>query len=90
MRIRYGLKAAFDYVVGEELINFASAATQHPEKLLAQLATTPLVAKAVIEDRPLEELPAPIVPKGIAGRLRTEASLRGTLERPVFSDKIGW
>ena len=27
----YGLKAAFDYVVGEKLINFASAATQYPE-----------------------------------------------------------
>jgi TamB, inner membrane protein subunit of TAM complex len=63
------------------------AATKHPDKLLAQLYTTPLVAKAVIEDRPLEELPAPLVPKGLAGRLRTEASLRGTLERPIFSDK---
>jgi TamB, inner membrane protein subunit of TAM complex len=63
------------------------AAKKHPEKLLAQLYTTPLVAKAVIEDRPLEELPTPLVPKGVAGRLRTEASLRGTLERPIFSDK---
>jgi len=62
-------------------------ATKHPEQLLAQLYTTPLVAKAVIEDRPLEQLPAPIAPKGVAGRLRTEASLRGTLERPIFSDK---
>ena len=31
IKARYGLKAAFDYVVGEKLINFASAATQHPE-----------------------------------------------------------
>jgi translocation and assembly module TamB len=62
-------------------------ATKHPENLLAQLYTTPLVAKAVIEDRPLEQLPAPFVPKGVAGRLRTEASLRGTIERPIFSDK---
>ena len=28
---RFGLKAAFDYVVGEKLINFASAAAQHSE-----------------------------------------------------------
>jgi phosphopantothenate synthetase len=31
IKARYGLKAAFDYVVGEKLVNFASAATQHPE-----------------------------------------------------------
>jgi hypothetical protein len=31
IKARYGLKAAFDYVVGEKLTNFASAATQHPE-----------------------------------------------------------
>ncbi|HEY4106212.1 MAG TPA: translocation/assembly module TamB domain-containing protein [Polyangiaceae bacterium] len=63
------------------------SALKHPEQLFAQLRSTPLVAKAVIEDRPLEDLPAPIVPTGIAGRLRTEASLRGTLDRPIFSDK---
>jgi len=31
IKLRYGLKAAFDYVVAEKLLNFASAATQHPE-----------------------------------------------------------
>ena len=31
IKARYGLKAAFDYVVGEKLINFASASSQHPE-----------------------------------------------------------
>ena len=31
IKARYGLKAALDYVVSEKLINFASAATQHPE-----------------------------------------------------------
>jgi hypothetical protein len=31
IKTRYGLRAAFDYVVGEKLINFASAASQHPE-----------------------------------------------------------
>jgi hypothetical protein len=31
IKTRYGVTAAFDYVVGEKLINFASAATQHPE-----------------------------------------------------------
>ena len=30
IKARYGLKAALDYVVGEKLINFASAASQHP------------------------------------------------------------
>lgn len=28
---RYGLKAAFDYVVAEKLLNFADAAARHPE-----------------------------------------------------------
>lgn len=62
-------------------------ATKHPEQIPKLLYTTPLVAKAVIEDRSIEDLPKPIVPAGIAGRIRTEASLRGTLEKPVFSDK---
>jgi len=31
IKIRYGLKAAFDYVVTEKLLNFASAAACHPE-----------------------------------------------------------
>src|ERR1700693_1255632 len=31
IKLRYGLKAAFDYVVAEKLLNFASAAVDHPE-----------------------------------------------------------
>ena len=31
IRLRYGPKAAFDYVVGEKLLNFAGAAASHPE-----------------------------------------------------------
>ena len=31
IRQRFGLKAAFDYVVAEKLLNFADAATSHPE-----------------------------------------------------------
>ena len=31
IKARYGLKAAFDYVVGEKLLNFAGAASKHPE-----------------------------------------------------------
>ena len=31
IKLRYGLKSAFDYVVGEKLVNFASAASQHSE-----------------------------------------------------------
>src|SRR5579871_5898264 len=31
IRARFGLKAAFDYLVGEKLINFADAATRHPQ-----------------------------------------------------------
>jgi hypothetical protein len=31
IRARFGLKAAFDYVVGEKMMSFASAACQHPE-----------------------------------------------------------
>ena len=31
IKIRFGLAAAFDYLVGEKLINFASAASRHPD-----------------------------------------------------------
>ena len=31
IKIRFGLKAAFDYVVAEKLLDFASAAADHPE-----------------------------------------------------------
>jgi len=31
IRRRYGLRAAFDYLVAEKLLNFADAATTHPE-----------------------------------------------------------
>ena len=31
IKLRHGLKAAFDYLVGEKLLNFASAAAEHPE-----------------------------------------------------------
>ena len=31
IKLRYGLNGAFDYVVGEKLLNFASAACQYPE-----------------------------------------------------------
>jgi len=64
-----------------------SSAVHHPEQLLAQLRATPLVAKAVVDDRELSNLPTPIAPRGVSGRLRTELSLRGSLDHPVFSDK---
>jgi hypothetical protein len=31
IKARYGLKAAFDYLVTEKLVNFAGAAASHPE-----------------------------------------------------------
>ena len=31
IKLRYGLKAAFDYLIAEKLLNYASAAAQHPE-----------------------------------------------------------
>jgi hypothetical protein len=31
IKARYVLKAAFDYLVGEKLMNFASAASKYPE-----------------------------------------------------------
>jgi hypothetical protein len=31
IRLRYGLKAAFDYVVAEKLLKFADAAARHPQ-----------------------------------------------------------
>ncbi len=31
IKLRYGLKSAFDYMVAEKLLNFAEAAARHPE-----------------------------------------------------------
>jgi hypothetical protein len=31
IKLRYGIKAAFDYLVAEKLLNFAAAAAMHPE-----------------------------------------------------------
>ena len=31
IKLRYGVEAAFDYVVAEKLLKFASAASDHPE-----------------------------------------------------------
>jgi len=31
IRARFGLKAAFDYLVGEKLITFVRAASRHPD-----------------------------------------------------------
>ena len=31
IKVCYGLKAAFDYLIGEKLLNFAEAATRNPE-----------------------------------------------------------
>ena len=31
IKLRYGVESAFDYVVGEKLLNFAEAAAGHPE-----------------------------------------------------------
>ena len=31
IKLRYGVKAAFDYLVAEKLLNFADAATGRPE-----------------------------------------------------------
>ena len=31
IKLRYGLKSAFDYLVAEKLLNFADAAVRHPE-----------------------------------------------------------
>ena len=31
IKLRYGLRAAFDYAVAEKLLTFAEAAAQHPE-----------------------------------------------------------
>jgi hypothetical protein len=31
VKVCYGLKAAFDYLIGEKLLNFAEAATRNPE-----------------------------------------------------------
>lgn len=63
-------------------------ARKAPERVLTQLRDTPLVAKVVVEDRPLEQLPEPLRPEGVLGRLRNELSLRGTVNQPVLSDKF--
>lgn len=64
-----------------------AAAREHPERLWSQLRATPLIAKVLVDDRALEDLPAPLIPQGVSGRLRSELSLRGSLDHPIFSDK---
>jgi hypothetical protein len=56
IKLRYGLKAAFDYLVAEKLLNFAEAAAEHPEfarelpRFVSQvrLMSTPLEIKTHI------------------------------------------
>ncbi len=66
-----------------------AAARKHPQlsALLQQLRSTALASKLVVDDRSLADLPAVIAPEGLQGRLRTELSVRGTLDHPIFSDK---
>lgn len=64
-----------------------NSAIHRPEQFWSLLRSTPMIAKAVVEDRALKDLPAPIAPQGVSGRLRTELSLRGSLEHPILSDK---
>jgi len=63
------------------------AAIHHPEQLWTQLRATPLVGNFLVDDRQLSDLPAPLAPSGVSGRLRTALSLRGSLDHPIFSDK---
>src|SRR5215469_15583073 len=39
IKARFGLTAAFDYLVGEKLVNFFSAASQHPARELPRFAS---------------------------------------------------
>jgi len=51
------------------------------------LAHEPIVATAIVDGRPLAELPAWIRPSGLTGTLRAEASLRGSVAEPMLALK---
>lgn len=62
-------------------------ALAEPAKLLALVRGEPLLAKLVIDNRPLDGLPPFIRPGNVLGTVRVEADVRGTLAEPELSAK---
>jgi translocation and assembly module TamB len=59
-----------------------------PRAAWSWLAREPVVATAIVDGRPLAELPVWVRPSGLTGTLRAEASLRGTLAEPMLAGKV--
>jgi hypothetical protein len=58
-----------------------------PSDLVVLLRERPLLVAALVDNRPIQELPELVRPKGVSGTIRAEANLRGTLASPVLSLK---
>ena len=60
---------------------------ESPRRVFSEFLSRPLAVTLVVEDRPLDELPAIVRPEGVSGVLRAEVSFRGTLHEPVIALK---
>lgn len=58
-----------------------------PGAYFATLPNLPIGVNALVEGRPIEELPELIRPAHVRGLLRAEVNLRGTLNKPILSAK---
>jgi translocation and assembly module TamB len=58
-----------------------------PGSAWSWLEREPIVATAIVDGRPLNELPTWLRPAGLSGTLRAEASLRGSLTEPMLALK---
>jgi hypothetical protein len=90
VRARFGLKAAFDYLVGEKLLNFAGAASTHPEfarelpRFVSEVRRTFTPNEIAAHLAQIERAQAPSTGFGSAAPLR---SLRSRPIGPTAEDR---
>ncbi|HWP04908.1 MAG TPA: translocation/assembly module TamB domain-containing protein [Polyangiaceae bacterium] len=58
-----------------------------PGSAWAWLEREPIVATAIVDGRPLAELPTWLRPPGLSGTLRAEATVRGSIAEPMLAVK---
>ncbi|HVJ18791.1 MAG TPA: translocation/assembly module TamB domain-containing protein, partial [Polyangiaceae bacterium] len=58
-----------------------------PQKIFSELSQATLLGKVVVDQRPIETLPAFIRPKAMNGTLRAEATLGGSWQSPLVTAK---
>jgi hypothetical protein len=62
-----------------------NAALTGKQALAEQLRTRPLLAKVVISETQLDDLPIPLRLPGVRGAVRLEGTMRGSLQEPIAS-----